>query len=63
HAPSGYSLQVRQDDRNVWHVVYGGFSRSSNLSLRAALAEATGVNRGAGWLATVERQVAAASGK
>lgn len=60
-APCGNSLQISRDERGVWHVVYGGFSRASGATLRAALAEASGADHNATWLAEIEHHLTAAA--
>jgi hypothetical protein len=48
--PAGDALEIVRIDQG-WRVVFAGFSRSSNRSLAAALAEATGVKRDEQWIA------------
>lgn len=56
-APCGGSLQIRKSDQGLWHVTYRGFSRCTSRTLTHALAEATGANPEAAWLATIENAI------
>jgi hypothetical protein len=54
-APSGHEVHVRRQSQ-VWQVVYGGFSRSSDASLASALAEATGSPASSLWIRSLVQQ-------
>jgi hypothetical protein len=51
-------VQVERDAAGRWVVLLGGFSRSVNTELRAALAEACGERPDAPWLVELEREIA-----
>jgi hypothetical protein len=52
-------VEVGRDARGRWVVVLGGFSRSTHLDLRVALAEVCGERSDAGWLLELEQRIEA----
>ncbi len=44
------AVEITHNAAGCWKVVLGGFSRSANQCLTAALAEATGTNRDTPWI-------------
>jgi hypothetical protein len=52
--PMGDTLEIVRT-ASGWRVLFAGFSRSANRSLAAAVAEATGIDRDAEWIAELAR--------